>query len=98
MTTRFLSLFALSSIAAKAADEPPLFIGVMTIGKEQRIVLTSKTSGRSSGWITIGGTFESYRVTDYDPKTESVGLERDKKKTRAHIVDASTSTLPDPGT
>jgi hypothetical protein len=46
------------------------FSGVLVSGGTVHVILIDSTSGRSSGWIQVGQTFERHTITRYEPQSE----------------------------
>lgn len=92
--TCFFLIVALA-VSARAADQAPLFNATLTVGKEHRFVLVSQPSGKSSGFLALGDTFDGYTLKNYDAKTGVLELERDGKTSRLTLVaDAAVANAP----
>lgn len=88
----FLGFVGLASASLYAADTPPLFNAIMTMGKEHRFVLMSGT-GKASPWLREGAVYDGYTIKAYDEKSGGLDLERDGKVTRVSLMnDAATQS------
>jgi hypothetical protein len=89
-----LLLAFFTATALSAADSVPLFNATLTIGKEHRFVLANAT-GKTSGFLRIGESFEGHKIKAYDAKSGVLEVERDGKTVKLTIVgDAATVNAP----
>ena len=65
-----LALFLLFGGNSRGSASEPKFAGVLVSGPTVHVILIDSVSGRSSGWIQIGGKFEEYTVKGYDASSE----------------------------
>jgi hypothetical protein len=94
MKIRLLLLALVSAVALRAADDVPVFNATLTVGKQHRFVLVSP-GGKTSGFISLGDTFEGYKLKAYDQKASTLDLERDGKIVRiALAADAAIANAP----
>jgi uncharacterized protein len=94
MKLRLTLLALLASVALRAADSLPLFNATLTVGKDHRFVLVSP-GGKTSGFLTVGESFEGFRLKSYDPKTGVLEVERDGRVSPLTLVaDASVKNAP----
>ncbi len=93
MKLRLLLAAFLTAAALQAAENPPAFNAIMTMGREHRFVLVSD-AGTASSWLKIGGNFEGYVLKGYDEKTGNLAVEgADGKVTELKLVaDAATQS------
>lgn len=84
-------------VALRAAEgRAPLFNAVLTMGKEQRFVLVSPATGKVSGWLRVGESFEGSVVRAFDAASGALELEHDGTRMRVFLVpDAITVSARD---
>ena len=89
------SALALSlSNGLRAASDLPVFNATLTIGKQHRFVLVS-AAGKTSGFISLGDTFEGYKLKAYDSKASALDLEHDGKTVTITLAaDAAVTNAP----
>ena len=56
------------------------FSGFLVFEATVHVILIDSDSGRSSGWIQVGQTFDRYRVTRYEPQSERLIVSLDQKE------------------
>lgn len=79
----------ISAAAVQAADAPPLFNALITMGKDTRFVLVSP-AGKTSDWIHLGDTFEGYTLKNFNPATSTLEVEHAGAITKLALVDDAT--------
>lgn len=77
-----------------------VFSGYVAVGETTRFVITEAGSGRTSGWLPIGGRFDGWSIDAFDAGAETLRVSRDgrvqslplKKDTTRHLPVASEAT------
>jgi hypothetical protein len=87
MRALFLWFLAVAATAF-AAELPPTFNAVLTMGGQHRFVLTT-AAGASSKWLELGDSFEGHALKDFDAKTNELSLEKDGVVRKVALVHAS---------
>ncbi len=77
LATRLIVMLASLACPLTAAIT---FSGLMIVGDSVYVILIDSTSGRSSGWIRYGDTFERHKVSRYDRREEQLIVEFDKRE------------------
>jgi len=73
-----------------AADAMPIhFNAVLTAGKEKRFGLSSSESAAASSWLTLGDSFEGYKLKSFDDEAQTLVLEHDGKTERLSMAAGS---------
>jgi hypothetical protein len=76
---RLLVLFPLLASLALAADDLPLFRGIISAGKDSKFGLTSAVGGPTA-WVSVGDTFEGWTIADYHASAQSLVLKNGTKE------------------
>jgi hypothetical protein len=53
------------------------FAGYISIGSDLKFVITNTETKKSSLWLSVGESFEGYRISAFDPKHESLTLRKE---------------------
>lgn len=94
MKLRATLLALLLAAGLNAASDLPVFNATLTIGKQHRFVLVS-AAGKTSGFISLGDTFEGYTLKAYDPAASALELVRDGKSVKITLAaDAAVANAP----
>jgi hypothetical protein len=94
MKLRLPLLALLTAVALHAADSLPLFNATLTVGKEHRFVLVN-AAGKASAFLTLGESFDGYKLKSYDPKEGALEVEKGGKVSRLTLVaDAAVTNAP----
>lgn len=94
MKLRLTVLGLLLATALRAADALPVFNATLTVGKEHRFVLVNPT-GKASGFLAVGESFDGYRLKSYDPKSGVLEVEKAGKVSPLTITaDAAVVNAP----
>jgi uncharacterized protein len=90
-----LALLALVfAVALRAADSPPLFNAILTVGKEHRFVLLD-ADGKASSFLNLGDSFGGYKLKAFDAKAGVLELDRDGRTSRVTLMsDAAIASAP----
>jgi hypothetical protein len=78
--------FLVLGFCAQATE--PRFSGVLISGNDVHVVLINPESGRSSGWIQSGVTFEGYTVKQYNSRGSQLLVEFKGKEHLLPLVGA----------
>jgi hypothetical protein len=62
------------------------FAGVMIVGESVHFILIDSESGRSSGWIQVGDTFERHKVSRYDRLEERLIVAVDERERPLKLI------------
>jgi len=73
-----LLLPGLASLAL-AADNLPVFRGIIAAGKDSKFGLTSAVGGGTS-WVSVGDTFDGWTIADYHPTSQTLSLKNGTKE------------------
>lgn len=84
----FFSSLLLFASAAFAAEEPPTFNAVLTMGDQHRFVLTN-SAGASSRWLGIGDEFDGHTLKAFDAKANELELEKAGAVRKISLVHAT---------
>ncbi len=68
---RLLLLFPLLVSLAVAAENLPVFRGIISAGKDSKFGLTSATGGGTS-WVSVGDTFDGWTIADYHATAQTL--------------------------
>ena len=71
-----------------AAADPLEFSGYLKMSGEPQFVLTETPSGKSSGWLRRGQSFQGYKISDFDPKSEVLSVSNTKEVLRLPLKQA----------
>ena len=88
-------VFAILATAGSvfAADVMPIhFNAVLTAGKEKHFGLSSSDSGAKSSWLTLGESFEGYKLKSFDDQAQTLVLEHDGKTQQLSMAAGSITT------
>lgn len=88
MKLKVLILAAVTAASALAADSVPLFNAVLSMGKSHRFVL-AELDGKPSSWLNLGDTYDGYKLSNYDPATSTLELQKDGKTVKVTLVNAA---------
>jgi hypothetical protein len=76
---RLLVLFPLLASLVLAADNLPIFRGIISAGKDSKFGLTSAVGGPTA-WVSVGDTFEGWTIADYHTSGQSLVLKNGTKE------------------
>jgi hypothetical protein len=76
---RLLLLSPFLASLALAADNLPIFRGIISAGKDSKFGLTSAVGGGTS-WVSVGDTFEGWTIADYHATGQSLVLKNGTKE------------------
>jgi len=77
MKALFTCLLLIAANSSPAAEL--IFSGYLRGGDSTQVVLTDATSGKSSGWLVIGGSFVGATVVSFDATNEVLRITRDNR-------------------
>jgi len=75
----------LLSVRALCSEPGIELSGVLSSNGRIQLAFTEQSTG-TTHWVEIGGNFDGYIVTDYDPKTEIARLTKDGTPLQLHLV------------
>ena len=86
-----LVLFPLLASLALAADNLPIFRGLISAGSASKFALADPVSGNTS-WVSVGGKFGDWTVADFDAKAASLSLKNGTKKPTISLANSSAAS------
>src|SRR5476649_2605891 len=86
-----LVLFPLLASLALAADNLPIFRGLISAGSASKFALADPVSGNTS-WVSVGGKFGDWTVADFDAKAASLSLKNGTKKATISLANSSAAS------
>jgi uncharacterized protein len=93
MKLRLMAVLSIIAGAAFAADKIPMtFSAVLTTGKERRFGVASP-GGTHSSWLSLGGEFEGYKISDYDDDSQTLILQRNGQTFRLPMASGNVQPL-----
>ena len=85
MKISVLLLVLTISIASARADLA--LVGIMITSERPSFALSSEKA-KTSGWITIGQSFDGYTIVAFDPESELLAVEKDGKRQELRLRQA----------
>ena len=85
----FLALFAV-------ARGEPVFLGMLGTAKDGTFFVISFSEDVRPKWLTIGDTYEGYRVVAYKPRDEQLLLRKEGKEVVLHLRNPKVRSEPTP--
>lgn len=82
----FALVFGLSATVAGRAEVE--FAGYIKAGAETKFVLADAAAGKTSDWLAVGATFGDYKITGFDPRTETLAVTRNGMAARLTLKSA----------
>jgi hypothetical protein len=79
-------VFALAILVASLRAELAL-TGIMITAERPMFALSSEQE-KTSGWITIGQSFDGYTIVAFDPESELLAVEKDGKRQELRLRQA----------
>ena len=79
-------VFILAMSIASARAELAL-VGIMITAERPMFVLSSEQE-KTSGWITIGQSFDGFTIVAFDPESELLAVEKDGKRQELRLRQA----------
>jgi hypothetical protein len=76
-------------LAAAATGQAEVeFAGYIKAGTETKFVLADAAAGKTSDWLSVGGAFGDYKITGFDPRTETLAVTRNGTAARLVLKSA----------
>ena len=92
MKTRLISIL-LAICSASVSLAAPEFVGVLVSQGVTHIAMRSDSTG-DTHWVKIGDFMGEYRVRSYDPKKETLSLQRGEAEIELALKSASVQSAP----
>jgi hypothetical protein len=71
-----------------------VFSGYTQTGGEMKFALTDPAAQTTSEWLGVGGTFAGYTVKAFDPKTETLAVEKSGATTQLALKSSAVRPAP----
>jgi hypothetical protein len=82
---RLIIAFVFSGIALQSADAALEFSGYMRLADRTQFVLIDAELQISSGWLAVGDTFRDCKIVAFDPREETLVVDRAGSTIRLHL-------------
>jgi hypothetical protein len=86
------TIMCLFMLCASSARAEILFQGYM-ISSGKALFVLSVDKEKVSGWLSTGQNFDGYSLRDFDPKTETLTVEKEGRRQALRLVDGKLQTV-----